>query len=70
MVVVYIHAVNSQITVYCDRSHRQQASINFTENKAQRGGGICLESAAQMRIEQISAILAELICISHQTQLM
>ena len=42
----------SLITIYLDKSKQQQATIHFTENKAQRGGGVCLESAAQIRIEK------------------
>ena len=46
------HAINSLITVYTDRSYPQQASMNFSENSAHRGGGICLEAAAQLRIQK------------------
>ena len=48
-----IHAINSQITVFCDRSFPQpQGSINLINNVAQRRGGIYLESGAQIRIQK------------------
>ena len=53
-----IHAINSLITVYCDRLglSSYQGSIKFTGNMAHKGGGICLESAAQLRIQKIGNI--------------
>ena len=53
-----IHAINSLITVYCDRLGLSpyQGSIKFTGNMAHKGGGICLESAAQLRIQKIGNI--------------
>ena len=62
-----IHAINSLITAYCSRlnSKPYQATINFADNMAKRGGGICLESAAQLRVQKIGdKYLSKIINIS------
>ena len=51
-----IHAINSLITVYVDRRSSKPASMNLIKNSAQRGGGIYLESAAQIRIQKTQSI--------------
>ena len=50
-----IHAINSLITLYCDRHYSvpNTVSLHFIENTAHKGGGICLESASQLRIIKI-----------------
>ena len=48
-----IYATNSFITVYYNRFSRAGSFIHFVDNVAQMGGGICLESAAQLRIYKI-----------------
>ena len=45
-----VHAINSLITLYCDSSFDEQASLKFYENMAPKGGGICLESYSQIYI--------------------
>ena len=46
-----IHAINSLITLYCDgSSNNEQAFLEFYENMAPKGGGICLESYSQIYI--------------------
>ena len=47
-----IHTVNSLITIYHDRNSYLRSIINFAENAAQKGGGIYLESDAQLRVEK------------------
>ena len=49
-----IHAINSLITAYCTcrKTKSQEGSIHFIENVAQKRGGICLESAAQIRVQK------------------
>ena len=52
-----IHATNSLITVYCDRHLSENSFINFEENEAEKGGGICLDSASQLRIQKTGNLL-------------
>ena len=47
-----IHAINSLITVFRDRSKCSGNSLSFTDNSAMKGGGICLESASQLRVQK------------------
>lgn len=53
-----IHAITSQITAYCDRGHpfhgeEALVPLHFTKNVANKGGGICLESVVQLRMQKI-----------------
>ena len=48
-----IHAINSFITVFFNRSSFMdglKSSVNFTNNTAQMGGGVYLETTAEIRI--------------------
>ena len=49
-----IHAVNSLITMYHDRQYTKsmEGSMNFIENNAQKGGGVCLESNSQIHVQK------------------
>ena len=45
-----IYAINSLVRVFSNRDSFIESSINFTENMAQKGGGIYLELTAEMHI--------------------
>ena len=45
-----IHAINSLIIVLYDRSSSLGSSIHFIENTAQMGGGVYLESSAELKV--------------------
>lgn len=53
-----IHAINSLITMYHDREYTKSmdGSMNFIENNAQKGGGVCLESNSQIHVQKTGDI--------------
>ena len=51
-----IHAINSLIKVLFDRSSHVKSAINFTENRSKMGGGVYLESSAELIVVKSDAI--------------
>ena len=51
-----IHAINSLITVHHDRSYSRESGMYFVTNEAKRGGGIYLESIAQLRVKKSGTV--------------
>ena len=50
-----IHMANSFIIIYHDRNSRDGTFVHFINNVARLGGGICLESSAQLYIYKTGA---------------